>query len=135
MPDGIWGSMFYRPFCKSTKRTDKIDSNIRQNKNLQTEVIDLDYIFPIGSFRRFAEWSIKHPFLNPFRRCYKRNGKDWYCLGYEVINLHTLDSGINIGVRLLIFGLFSRGYVLIREGNAYLFFKISAIWWYWGCLF
>ena len=75
LPEGIWGSMFYRPFCKSTKRTDKIDSNIRQNKNLQTEVIDLDYIFPIGSFRRFAEWSIKHPFLNPFRRCYKRNGK------------------------------------------------------------
>ena len=25
--------------------------------------------------------------------------------------LTTLDSGINIGVRLLIFGLFSRGYV------------------------
>ena len=33
-----------------------------------------------------------------------------------------------IGVRLLIFGLFSRGYVLLREGNAYFFFKISAIW-------
>ena len=30
----------------------------------------------------------------------------------------TLDSGINIGVCLLIFGLFSRGYVFIREGNA-----------------
>ena len=37
--------------------------------------------------------------------------------------IHTLDSGINIGVRLLIFGLFSRGYVLIREGNAYFFSK------------
>ena len=37
--------------------------------------------------------------------------------------LCTLDSGINIGVRLLIFGLFSRGYVLIREGNAYFFSK------------
>ena len=36
---------------------------------------------------------------------------------------HTLDSGINIGVRLLIFGLFSRGYILIREGNAHLFSK------------
>ena len=35
----------------------------------------------------------------------------------------TLDSGINIGVRLLIFELFSRGYVLIREGNAYIFSK------------
>ena len=33
----------------------------------------------------------------------------------------TLDSGINIGVRLLIFWLFSRGYILIREGNAYFF--------------
>ena len=32
-------------------------------------------------------------------------------------------SGINIGLRLLIFGLFSRGYVLIREGNAYFFSK------------
>ena len=37
--------------------------------------------------------------------------------------LCTLDSGINIGVRLLFFGLFSRGYVLIREGNAYFFSK------------
>ena len=36
-------------------------------------------------------------------------------------NFDTLDSGINIGVRLLIFGLFSRGYILIREGNAYFF--------------
>ena len=31
---------------------------------------------------------------------------------------HTLDSGINIGVRLLIFGFFSRGYVLIQESNS-----------------
>ena len=29
----------------------------------------------------------------------------------------TLDSGINIGVRLLIFGIFSRGYFLIKESN------------------
>ena len=29
----------------------------------------------------------------------------------------TLDSGINIGLPLLIFGIFTRGYVLIREGN------------------
>jgi hypothetical protein len=36
----------------------------------------------------------------------------------------TLDSGINIGVSSLIFGLFSRGYVLIREGNAYFFQNI-----------
>ena len=36
----------------------------------------------------------------------------------------TLDSGINIGVRLLFFALFSRGYTfLIREGNAYFFSK------------
>ena len=28
-----------------------------------------------------------------------------------------------MGLRLLIFGLFSRGYVLIREGNAYFFSK------------
>ena len=35
----------------------------------------------------------------------------------------TLDSGISIGARLLIFGLFSRGYILIREGNAYFFSK------------
>ena len=37
--------------------------------------------------------------------------------------ISTLDSGINIGIRLLIFGLFSRSYVLIREGNAYLLSK------------
>ena len=30
---------------------------------------------------------------------------------------YTLDSGINIGVRLLIFGFFSGGYVLIQETN------------------
>ena len=35
----------------------------------------------------------------------------------------TLDSEINIGLLLLIFGLFSRGYFLIREGNAYFFSK------------
>ena len=34
--------------------------------------------------------------------------------------MFTLDSGINIGV---IFGLFSRGYILIREGNAHFFSK------------
>lgn len=27
---------------------------------------------------------------------------------------NTLDSGINIGLRLVIFGIFSRGYILIR---------------------
>ena len=39
------------------------------------------------------------------------------------VNL-TLDSGINIGLRLLIFGFFSRGYVpyLLQ-----IFFKISSI--------
>ena len=31
----------------------------------------------------------------------------------------TLDSGINVGVRLLILGIFSRGYVLIKEGYVY----------------
>ena len=35
----------------------------------------------------------------------------------------TLDSGINIGVSLLIFGLFSRATFLIREGNAYFISK------------
>ena len=42
--------------------------------------------------------------------------------------LNTLDSGINVGVRLLIFGLFSSGYVLIKGGTfinffIFLFFK------------
>ena len=41
------------------------------------------------------------------------------------LDTHTLDSGINIGVCLLIFGLFSRGYFLIKEGNAYFFSKYS----------
>ena len=31
--------------------------------------------------------------------------------------ISTLDSGINIGVRLLIYGIFSMGYVLNKEGN------------------
>ena len=38
------------------------------------------------------------------------------CLDYTLV--FTLDSGINIGVRLLIYGFFSRGYILIKEGNA-----------------
>ena len=33
------------------------------------------------------------------------------------MNMITLDSGINIGVHLLIFGFFSRGYVPIQESN------------------
>jgi hypothetical protein len=36
--------------------------------------------------------------------------------------LHTLDSGINVGVCLLIFGLFSSGYVLIKGGTFINFF-------------
>ena len=32
--------------------------------------------------------------------------------------LHTLDPGIKIGVRLLIFGFFSGGYILIQESNS-----------------
>ena len=34
----------------------------------------------------------------------------------------TLDSGINVGVRLLILGLFSNGYVLIKGGTIINFF-------------
>ena len=34
----------------------------------------------------------------------------------------TLDSGINVGVRLLIIGLFSSGYVLIKGGTFINFF-------------
>ena len=34
----------------------------------------------------------------------------------------TLDSGINVGVRLLILGLFSSGYVLIKGGTFINFF-------------
>ena len=34
----------------------------------------------------------------------------------------TLDSGINVGVRLLILGLFSNGYVLIKGGMIINFF-------------
>ena len=29
--------------------------------------------------------------------------------------IHTLESGINVPLRLLIFGIFSRGYVLITD--------------------
>ena len=38
-------------------------------------------------------------------------------LGFVVHFSATLHSGINIEVRLLIFGFFSRGYVLIKEGT------------------
>ena len=34
-----------------------------------------------------------------------------YLLMMKNLSETTLDSGINIGVRLLVFGLFSRGYV------------------------
>ena len=40
----------------------------------------------------------------------------------------TLDSGINVGVRLLIFGIFSSGYVLIKGGtfiNLFIFFSFK----------
>ena len=36
---------------------------------------------------------------------------------YKIKSSSTLDSGINVGVRLLIFGLFSSGYVLIKGGT------------------
>ena len=41
-------------------------------------------------------------------------------LGIDILS--TLDSGINVGVRLLIFGLFSSGYVLIKGGTFINFF-------------
>ena len=47
----------------------------------------------------------------------------YFTLIFIQVAFSTLDSGINIGVRLLFFGLFSRGYFLIREGNAYFFSK------------
>ena len=53
--------------------------------------------------------SKKHPYLSAWGA--------W--MGWDIHKCveHTLDSGINIGVRLLIFGFFSRGYVLIKESN------------------
>ena len=47
----------------------------------------------------------------------------------------TLDSGINIGVRLLIFGFFSRGYVLIKDSNPEKKVQNSVIWWSGICFF
>ena len=47
----------------------------------------------------------------------------------------TLDSGINIGVRLLVFGLFSGATFLIRESNAYFFSKYPLFYGMGGCLF
>ena len=38
-------------------------------------------------------------------------------------SFNTLTSGINIGLHLLIFGLFPGTTFLIRKGNAYLFTK------------
>ena len=42
---------------------------------------------------------------------------------YFMVRVSTLDSGINIGVRLLIFDFFSGATFLIREGNAFFFSK------------
>ena len=41
-----------------------------------------------------------------------------------IIELITLESGINVGLRLLIFELFSRGYVLIKGAVFYLILDI-----------
>ena len=40
----------------------------------------------------------------------------------KMLIVSTLESGINIRVRLLIFEVFSRGYVLIKGGYVYWFF-------------
>ena len=42
--------------------------------------------------------------------------------GLSIFCLSTLDSGINIGVHLLIYGLFSSGYMLIKGGTFIDFF-------------
>ena len=42
--------------------------------------------------------------------------------------MFTVDSGINVGVCLLIFGLFSSGYVLIKGGtfiNFFIFYLLN----------
>ena len=67
-----------------------------------------------------------HIFLRNF--CFLQNF--WEI--FEFLNFFfakdTLDSGINVGVRLLIFGIFSSGYVLIKGGmfiNFFIFYFIS----------
>ena len=47
----------------------------------------------------------------------------------------TLDSGINIGVHLLFFGFFSRGYLLTKESNPLKKVQNSVIWWSRICFF
>ena len=49
------------------------------------------------------------------------NGWKWFWRSSQSLTC-TLDSGINVGVRLLIFGLFSNGYVLIKGGTIINFF-------------
>jgi hypothetical protein len=54
------------------------------------------------------------------------NGENpWLLKWYLYMPLGTLESGINIGVRLLIFEGFSSGYILIKGGTFidFLFFK------------
>ena len=49
---------------------------------------------------------------------------NWYKIKIRfetVYRITTLESGINIRVRLLIFEVFPRGYVLIKGGYAYWF--------------
>ena len=49
-------------------------------------------------------------------------------VGESNILVNTRDSGINVGVHLLIFGLFSSGYVLIKGGtfiNFFIFYLLN----------
>ena len=70
-------------------------------------------------------------FFNKVLNFFSRRNDRWRSVVSSYI-LRTLDSGINIGVRLLIF--FQRLRSLL-ERVMYIFFKISSIWWYGWCLF
>ena len=47
--------------------------------------------------------------------------------GHTVLHIYTLGAGINIGLRLLIFGLFPRATFLITEGNAQKYSRLRCL--------
>ena len=55
----------------------------------------------------------------------RKDGRIVYSVFHNFIAPTTLDSGINVGVCLLIFGLFSSGYVLIKGGTFIIFLNFS----------
>ena len=67
---------------------------------------------PIWSYSNLSEPIQRYPNISKCINTYLN-----HIWTYPNVSKPTLDSGINIGVRLSIFGFFSTGYVLIKDSN------------------